>query len=100
MWILTCGVLLASSILPLAQLAWANDDLYHCADGTFTNRVELHCPPYESKGSVMVQRESAGDSASIQTGKTKQPFAEVKLFHEQRDIHEKDARPSLPLEAQ
>ena len=98
MWILKCGALLTSSILSLVQLAWANDDLYRCADGTFTNRVELQCSPYESNGIVMVQRGSTGDSASIQAGKTKQPLAEVKVFHEQKEMHEKDARPSLPLE--
>jgi len=31
------------------------DVLYRCSDGTFTNKVERQCPPYESKGIVRVQ---------------------------------------------
>lgn len=43
-------------------------------DGTFTNRLERQCQPYEAKGIVRVQGETAEAS--------RQPFAEVKLFDE------------------
>ena len=54
------------------QAAWADDALYRCADGTFTNRVERQCAPYEAKGIVRVQGETAEP--------TRPPFAEVKVF--------------------
>ena len=60
------------AILSSVQSASAGDALYHCPDGTFTNRVERQCPPYESKGIVRVQ----GDTAEV----SKPPFAEIKLF--------------------
>ena len=40
-----------------APLASANDQLFRCDDGTFTNRADLLCAPYESHGSVMVAPE-------------------------------------------
>ncbi|WP_447985849.1 hypothetical protein [Nitrospira sp. Nam74] len=62
------------TVLPFAmlivQMSWATHALYQCADGTFTNRVERQCAPYESKGIARVQGGSAEAS--------KQPFAEVK----------------------
>jgi len=58
-------------------VALASDELYRCSDGTFTNRVERQCAPYEAKGTVTVQ--GAGDPA-------KKPFAELKLS-ENRGIH-------------
>ena len=61
-------------MLPLVQTALASDALYRCSDGTFTNRVERQCPPYESKGVVRVQGGTAEAS--------KQPFAEVRLLDE------------------
>ena len=60
-------------ILSLPQIATSADQLYRCADGTFTNRVERQCTPYESTGIVRVQGVSA---------ESKQPFAEVKLSDE------------------
>lgn len=74
MGLMKCLPILPFMILPMVQVALASDDLYRCADGTFTNRVERHCHPYESKGIVRVQTGTAEAS--------KQPFAEVKLFTE------------------
>jgi hypothetical protein len=37
--------------------ASATDELFRCDDGTFTNRAELLCTPYESHGTVMVAPE-------------------------------------------
>ncbi len=37
-----------------ASPAWAEEPMYRCEDGTFTNRVELLCQPYESKGKVLI----------------------------------------------
>ena len=31
------------------------DSLYRCSDGTFTNRVDRHCAPYDSKPLGRVQ---------------------------------------------
>ena len=56
------------------QITQASASLYRCPDGTFTNRVERQCHPYEAKGIVRVQGETPEAS--------KQPFAEVKLFNE------------------
>jgi hypothetical protein len=67
-------VILAILVLPFTQVAWASDELYRCSDGTFTNRVERKCQPYESTGIVRVQAGAAEAS--------KQSFAEVKLFTE------------------
>jgi hypothetical protein len=67
-------VVLGFAMLGLVQAAWASDRLYRCADGTFTNRVERQCAPYEAKGIVRVQGETPEA--------TKQPFAEVKVFQE------------------
>lgn len=66
------GLALGCVVVSLAQMVSASDALYRCPDGTFTNRVERQCPPYEAKGIVRVQGESAEA--------TKQPFAEVKMF--------------------
>lgn len=40
-----------------APFASANDQLFRCDDGTFTNRADLLCAPYESLGTVMVAPE-------------------------------------------
>ncbi|HJU04878.1 MAG TPA: hypothetical protein VJ692_06960 [Nitrospiraceae bacterium] len=40
--------------LASAPTAWANEPIYKCEDGTFTNRVELLCQPYESQGKVLI----------------------------------------------
>lgn len=42
-----------------APLASANDELFRCEDGTFTNRADLLCTPYESHGSLMVAPEGS-----------------------------------------
>jgi hypothetical protein len=67
-------VVLGFAMLGLVQAAWATDQLYRCADGTFTNRAERQCAPYEAKGIVRVQGGTAEAS--------RQPFAEVKVFQE------------------
>jgi hypothetical protein len=54
MKVLRCTAL-AFAMLPLVQLAWGSDGLYRCLDGTFTNRVERQCRPYESTGIMRVQ---------------------------------------------
>ena len=33
---------------------WAEESMYQCEDGTFTNRAELLCQPYEPKGKVLL----------------------------------------------
>lgn len=70
------GLALGCGLLSLAQMASASEVLYRCSDGTFTNRAERQCQPYQAKGIVWVQGEAAkGDNA-------KEPFAEVKVFDE------------------
>lgn len=60
------------AVLGLVQVAWASDQLYRCADGTFTNRVERQCAPYEAYSIVRVQGETSEAS--------REPFAQVKVF--------------------
>jgi hypothetical protein len=72
MWVVKCLTVLAVMALQIVQMASASEDFYRCADGTFTNRVERQCAPYEAKGIVWVQ----GDTAEA----SRQPFAEVKMF--------------------
>ena len=78
------AVVLAFIGFAVVQMASASDALYHCPDGTFTNRVERQCPPYESKGIVRVQGETAEAS--------KPPFAEVKLFQDPVSIEGQDVK--------
>jgi hypothetical protein len=59
---------LVITVLGVVQTAWAGDQLYRCSDGTFTNKAERQCAPYEAKGIVRVQGGTAEAS--------KQPFAE------------------------
>ncbi len=77
MTILKTAIVLALVGLSIVQIASAADELYRCSDGTFTNRVERQCAPYEAKGMVTVQ--GVGDP-------TKKPFAAVKLS-ENRGMH-------------
>ena len=77
MWTLRRCVVLGFFVMPLIQTAWAVDELYRCTDGTFTNRVELQCAPYESKGTVRVQGNTI-DKEEAQ----KAAFAEVKVVEE------------------
>ena len=64
-------------IMSTPPIAWAVDDLYRCTDGTFTNRVERQCQPYESTGIVRVQV-----GPSEKTDAPKPAFAEVKVVEE------------------
>jgi hypothetical protein len=75
---------------PLGHVTWATDDLYRCADGTFTNRLERQCQPYESTGIVRVQAATAeAAKQSIATGEEdQQPFGEVKRFQESAEPQE------------
>jgi len=41
-------------VLCFGAVADAADRIYRCADGTFTNRVERRCAPYETTGIVSV----------------------------------------------
>ena len=41
-------------VMGLAGNVFADDKMYKCDDGTFTNRTDLHCPLYEPHGSVIV----------------------------------------------
>jgi hypothetical protein len=80
--VLRCMVLVFS-VSALGHVAWATDDLYKCSDGTFTNRVERQCQPYESTGVVRVQggtREAV--KSPLRGDEEKQPLAEVKLLPE------------------
>ena len=47
---------LAMIVIALASMpaAWADEPIYKCEDGMFTNRVELLCQPYESRGKVLI----------------------------------------------
>lgn len=81
MWSLIRCVVLTVVMLPLAKIASATDDLYRCSDGTFTNRVERQCPPYESNGIVRVQSGRSNESKSaVKHDEPTQPFAEVKVY--------------------
>jgi hypothetical protein len=74
-------VILVFLVIPLAKSALAADALYRCSDGTFTNRVERQCPPYESTGIGRVQGATAERAKSSVKGEAEQqPLAEVKLF--------------------
>lgn len=66
------GLFLVCVLLSFPPSVSASDQLYRCSDGTFTNRVERQCAPYDSKGIVRAQAGTAEAS--------KQPFAEVKVF--------------------
>jgi hypothetical protein len=91
--VLRCMVLVLS-VSPLGHVAWATDDLYKCADGTFTNRVERQCQPYESSGIVRVQGASAEGAKSTVNAEedNKPPFADVKLFLESVEHRGEDSR--------
>ena len=76
-------VVMVSTVL-IAPSTWA-EGLYRCPDGTFTNKVERQCPPYEPKGLVHVQGRTAA-----QADEGKPAFAEVKLFNEPARIPSKE----------
>lgn len=69
-----CVVMIATVLI--ASSTWA-EALYRCPDGTFTNKLERQCPPYEPKGIVHVQGRTAA-----QGDEEKPPVAEVKLLNE------------------
>ncbi len=73
MWL--AGFVFTCVLVSSSSWTWATDTLYRCADGTFTNRVERQCVPYESKGIVRVQ---GGTAAKADEGKA--PVAEVRRF--------------------
>jgi hypothetical protein len=80
--VLRCMVLVFS-VSALGHVAWATDDLYRCSDGTFTNRVERECQPYQSTGIVRVQGATAEVAKSTVNGEEDKPrSADVKLFQE------------------
>lgn len=80
---------LAVLILSVGPVTWATDDLYRCADGTFTNRVERQCQPYESTGIVRVQGGHREAVKSLMKGdEDQQPLAEVKLVPEPVKVQE------------
>jgi hypothetical protein len=71
----------------LGHVTWATDDLYRCADGTFTNRPERQCEPYESTGIVRVQAPTAEAAKSTEKDDdNKPPLAEVKRFPESVEL--------------
>lgn len=77
MWPLRHCLVLGFLVMPLALTAWAADELYRCTDGTFTNRVERQCQPYESTGIVRVQGERIG-----KTDAQKPAVADLKVVEE------------------
>jgi hypothetical protein len=71
------------AMLPFIQAGWAGDQLYRCADGTFTNRAERECLPYDSTGIVRVQlRADDASKSTVKTDEGKQSFAEVHFDNE------------------
>ena len=41
-------------VMALVPNLFAEDKMYKCEDGTFTNRANLHCPPYDLHGRIIV----------------------------------------------
>jgi hypothetical protein len=58
----------------VAPSVWAEDRMFLCEDGTYTNRPERLCPPYEPKGTVMV----APPGATLQSMRAMFPESEAK----------------------
>jgi hypothetical protein len=56
----------------IASSTWA-ESVYRCSDGSFTNKAERQCHPYEPKEIGRVQSEADSEH---------QPFASVTLFDE------------------
>jgi hypothetical protein len=76
----------------LVQMASASDELYRCSDGTFTNRVERQCAPYESKGIVRVQTGHSDESKStVKDDEPTQPFAEVQVYNGKQRVKQNSA---------
>jgi hypothetical protein len=54
------GIAVTMLLLPVSPLpASANERMFRCDDGTFTNVAERMCEPYEPKGTVLVLPEGA-----------------------------------------
>lgn len=54
------GLAVTMLLLPVSTLpASANEPMFRCDDGTFTNVAERMCEPYEPKGTVLVLPEGA-----------------------------------------
>jgi hypothetical protein len=88
MSVLRCMVLVFS-VSALGHVAWATDDLYKCLDGTFTNRVERQCQPYESTGIVRVQAATAEAAKSAEKdNENKPPLSELKRFPESVELRD------------
>ena len=47
-------LLLIILALTAGSTVWAEETMYQCEDGTYTNRAELLCQQYEPKGKVLV----------------------------------------------
>ncbi len=65
-----CTLVIAIGALTSVAVA---DSLYRCSDGTFTNRVERKCAPYESKEVGRIQ------VGNMRTDQAKPSVADVKL---------------------
>jgi hypothetical protein len=63
--------------LVLAPSAFADDRMFLCDDGTFTNRSERLCPAYQPKGTVMIA--PAGASLQSMRALFPEPASKAKL---------------------
>jgi hypothetical protein len=82
-----CVVMVATV---MASSTWA-DSLYRCQDGTFTNKAERQCPPYEPKGIVRVQPRPNGEHAKeVREGSRNESVAIIGVFDEPTKRHTKD----------
>ena len=77
-------VFLAFVLVGHTVVSWGNDQLYRCADGTYTNRVELNCTPHELKTTGRIQAGTPDGSKSVKAHDQKQSFAEVNADEETR----------------
>jgi hypothetical protein len=79
------GLVLAVA-LALVEMASASDALYRCSDGTFTNRVERQCAPYDSTGVVRGQGATGKESKNKESSEElTQPFGQVKVLEMKGD---------------
>ncbi len=74
--------------MTLSASVFADDKMYKCDDGTFTNRADLHCPSYELRGSLMIM----SGNAPMPSSQDKPTDTKVMM----RPVHPRtDARPQL-----
>ena len=59
MWYLAVFLMALGS----ASTAWADEAMYKCEDGMFTNRADLLCQPYQPKGNVLIAPPGASFAA-------------------------------------